>query len=392
MLSNRFEKEVMKINAKDPDIASIYHRIKRGSIDLRPDFQRDMVWSKSKKQGLIDTILRDWKFPPIFLVITTRDEAIEHQEVLDGQQRLSSIVDFLEDDFPIDGTIEPYDEKISCLHGKRFSQLPEAIRYRIEQYSLRVHELYDYKEGEPYELFFRLNQGVTLTPAEKRNTFFGPVREQIKNLVARMGSLGINGSLIGFNNNRLSYDDVIARLVYAIHTKNINKKITDVNLVEFYRAGVPVPEFIEIQASQAIGALSQACERSLRFNIKPKLNKPTLLTWLIYLCYDRSPENIEHLCHFERIRESTRESSEEVSKLAFLINIYNERAASSVNDATPVKLRLLIIYLVGWMDGQVYESNIGRRANAILEKIHSFDNLNEEMLISFMDEERWGLQ
>ena len=175
-------------------------------------------------------------------------------------------------------------------------------------------------------------------------------------------------------------------------TANINKKITDVNLVEFYRAGVPVPGLIEIQASEAIGALAQACEYSLRFNTKPKLNKPTLLTWLIYLCYDRSAKNIEHLCHFERIRESTRESSEEVSKLAFLINIYNERAASSVNDATPVKLRLLIIYLVGWMDGQVYESNIGRRANAILEKIHAFDSLNEDMLISFMDEERWGLQ
>lgn len=382
----------MKINAKDPDIASIYHRIQRGSIDLRPDFQRDMVWSKSKKQGLIDTILRDWKFPPIFLVVTTRDEGIEHQEVLDGQQRLSSIVDFLEDYFPIDGSIEPYDEKISCLHGKRFSQLPEAVRYRIEQYSLRVHELYDYKEGEPYELFFRLNQGVTLTPAEKRNTFFGPVREQIKDLVARMESLGINGSLIGFNNNRLSYDDVIARLVYAIHTENINKKITDVNLVEFYRAGVPVSGVVEIQAAEAISALAQACGYSLMHNTRPKLNKPTLLTWLIYFSYDRSTENIEHLYHFERIRESTKDSSEEVSKLAFLINIYNERAASSVNDATPVKLRLLILYLVGLMDGQVYDSNIGRRANAILEKIYAFDSLNEDMLISFMEEEQWGLQ
>ncbi|MGF6487000.1 DUF262 domain-containing protein [Pseudomonas frederiksbergensis] len=382
----------MKINAKDPDIATIYHRIQRGTIDLRPDFQRDMVWSKSKKQGLIDTILRDWKFPPIFLVITTREETTEHLEVLDGQQRLSSIVDFLEDDFPIDGTIEPYDEKISCLHGKRFSQLPEAVQYRIEQYSLRVHELYDYKEGEPYELFFRLNQGVTLTPAEKRNTFFGPVREQIKNLVARMDSLGINGSLIGFNNNRLSYDDVVARLVYAIYTKNISKKITDVSLVEFYRAGVPVPGLIEMQASEAIGALAQACENSLKFGIKPKLNKPTLLTWLICLCYDRTAHNIEHLCHFERIRESTRESSEEVSKLAFLLNIYHERAASSVNDAIPVKLRLLIIYLVGWMDGQIYESDIGQRAHAILRRIDAFDNLTEDMLISFMEEERWGLE
>lgn len=381
----------MKINAKDPDIATIYHRIMRGTIDLRPDFQRDMVWSKQKKQGLIDTILRDWKFPPVFLVVTTRHDAIEMLEVLDGQQRLSSIVDFLQDGFPIDGTIEPYDQIISSLHGKRFSSLPDTIKYRIEQYSVRVHELYDYKEGEPYELFFRLNQGVTLTPAEKRNTFFGPVREQIKNLVAHMGALGIDGSLMGFNNNRLSYDDVVARLVYAILNKNISKKITDVNLVEFYRAGVEVPAFIEVQIHEALTAFALACENSLRLGTKPKLNKPTLLTWLIYLCYDRAPENIKHLYHFERIRESTKESSEEVSKLAFLLNIYHEKAASSVNDATPVKLRLLIIYLIGWMDGQQYESELGRRASAILKKIEVFDNLTEDMLISFMEEEQWGL-
>lgn len=382
----------MKINAKDPDIATLYHRIQRGTIDLRPDFQRDMVWSKTKQQGLIDTILRDWKFPPIFLVVTTHDGGIEHLEVLDGQQRLSSIVDFLLDRFPIDGNIEPHDESILRLHGKRFSQLPEAVRYRIEQYSLRVHELYDYREGEPYELFFRLNQGVTLTPAEKRNTFFGPVREQIKNIVARMNYLGVDGSLIGFNNNRLSYDDVIARLVYAVYTRNINKKITDINLVEFYRAGVPVPVEVELQVLEAIDALAEACRNSISYGARPKLSKPTLLTWLIYLSHDRSTQNIEHLYHFERMRSSIKESSEDVSKLAFLLNIYHERSASSVNDAVPVKLRLLVIYLIGWMDGQTYCSDIGQRARAILTRIEQFDNLNEDMLVKFMDEERWGLE
>lgn len=388
----RIKKELMKINAKDPDIATLYHRIRRGTIDLRPDFQRDMVWSKAKKQGLIDTILRDWKFPPIFLVITSGDDSMELLEVLDGQQRLSSIVDFLEDGFPIDGTIEPYDENIRSLHGQRFSQLPDSVRYRIEQYSLRVHELYDFREGEPYELFFRLNQGVTLTPAEKRNTFFGPVREQVKSLVAHMADAGVNGSLIGFNNSRLSYDDVVARFVYAVYTRNIHKKITDVNLVDFYRDGIPVPSEIEGHVAEAITAISTACGVSIHYGFRPKLNKPTLLTWLIYLYHDRSNQNIEHLYHFERIRESTKESSEEVSKLAFLLTIYNERSSSSVNDAIPVKLRLLIIYLIGLMDGQIYESNPGRRARAILERIHSYDNLTEPMLISFMDEEHWGLE
>lgn len=379
----------MKINAKDPDISSIYKRIQRGSIDLRPDFQRDMVWNKAKKQGLIDTILRDWKFPPIFLVVTDTNEMME---VLDGQQRLSAIVEFLEDTFAIDGNIEPHDDNIQNLHGLKFSQLPQLIQYRIEQYSLRTHELYDYKEGEPYELFFRLNQGVTLTPAEKRNTFFGPVREQIKNFVSYMNTLRIDGSRIGFNNNRLSYDDVIARFVYATHTKIINKKITDVNLVEFYRAGTPVSNQVEEKVRAAIEALGEACEISSTSGVKLKLNKPTLLTWLIYLSNDQTPDNIRHLCNFERMRESIKGSSEENSKLVFLLGIYQERAASSVNDAVPVQLRLLVIYLIGLLEGQVYSSNVGQRAAAILKKILDSESLTEEMVLTFMEEERWGLQ
>ncbi|MBH3311384.1 DUF262 domain-containing protein [Pseudomonas mosselii] len=378
----------MKINAKDPDIATLYHRIKRGTIDLRPDFQRDMVWSKAKKQGLIDTILRDWKFPPVFLVITS----LESLEVLDGQQRLSSIVDFLEDQFPIDGNIEPLDEEISALHGKYYKDLPEYIKLRIEQYSLRVHELYDFKEGEPYELFFRLNQGVTLTPAEKRNTFFGPVREQIKGLVAHMERCGVNGSLIGFNNNRLSYDDVVARLVYAVYTRNIHKKITDINLIDFYRAGEEVPHHIEEQVAIAINTLVKACVVGLQFGSKTKLNKPTLLTWLIHFYYEHTEDNIPHLFVFESIREHTKESNEEASTASLLFTIYNERSASSVNDAVPVKLRLLIIYLIGLMEGQRYSSSIGERARAILSRIESADNVTEAMLITFMDEERWGLE
>ncbi|KAA8705151.1 DUF262 domain-containing protein [Pseudomonas proteolytica] len=383
------EKEVMKINAKDPDISSIYQRIKRGSIDLRPDFQRDMVWNRAKKQGLIDTILRDWKFPPVFFVVTGNDQLME---VLDGQQRLSAIVEFLENEFAIDGNIEPYDEEIQKLNGLRFDQLPDRVRFRIEQYSIRIHELYDYQEGEPYELFFRLNQGVTLTPAEKRNTFFGPVREQIKNFVSYMSSLDIDGSRIGFNNNRLAYDDVIARFTYAVHTKIISKKITDVNLVEFYRAGTPVPRDTEMQVTSAIDALAAACSANVRSGSKFKLNKSTLLTWLIYFANDRSEQNILHLSSFERMRESIKGNSEDNSKLVFLLGIYQERAASSVNDAIPVQLRLLVIYLIGWMEGQVYDSHVGKSARAILDKIYQSDSLTEEMVITFMEEEHWGLQ
>jgi hypothetical protein len=224
----------MRIQQRDPDISTIFSRIKDGNIDLQPDFQRDLVWNLSKKQSLIDTILREWQFPPVFLVVPKDGEFLE---VLDGQQRLNAIYEFMEDRFPVNGKVEPKDNLITVLDGLRYSQLPKDVQWRFGRYSLRVCELYDYQEEEPYELFFRLNQGSVLTPAEKRNTLYGPVREQVRELVQRMDSHQLNVDRIGFNNSRLAYQDVVSRLLYALKFNSLEKKSPTNCLLIFSAAG-----------------------------------------------------------------------------------------------------------------------------------------------------------
>ena len=82
----------MRINTTDPDLQTIFSRINDGSLDLQPDFQRAEVWKSPKKKLLVDTILRGWQIPPVH-VIFDEDSCI--QEVLDGQQRLTTIHLFL---------------------------------------------------------------------------------------------------------------------------------------------------------------------------------------------------------------------------------------------------------------------------------------------------------
>jgi hypothetical protein len=77
----------MKLAPWEPDLRTIVDRIDGDDIDLQPDFQRQEVWSTSKKKRLIDTILRGWSIPPIHLVVT----ADNRMEVLDGQQRLTVV-------------------------------------------------------------------------------------------------------------------------------------------------------------------------------------------------------------------------------------------------------------------------------------------------------------
>jgi hypothetical protein len=57
-----------EISASDPDIETLVLRIQRRELNLRPDFQRGEVWPETKRQKLIDTILRGWQVPPIHVV------------------------------------------------------------------------------------------------------------------------------------------------------------------------------------------------------------------------------------------------------------------------------------------------------------------------------------
>jgi hypothetical protein len=144
----------MKLLPSDPDIQTIVARIESGDLDLQPNFQRGEVWSTSKKKKLIDSILRDWHVPPIHVVVAPNGK----QEVLDGQQRLVSIRDFVRDEFRVDGNIAPYDETIFRLNNLAYSELPAETRRAFDQFTIRVFRLTDYRAGEPGELFFRLNQ------------------------------------------------------------------------------------------------------------------------------------------------------------------------------------------------------------------------------------------
>ncbi len=143
----------MKLLPSDPDIQTIITRIKSGDLDLQPDFQRGEVWSDLKKKRLIDTILRDWHIPPIHVI--ERPDS-HRQEVLDGQQRLVAIRDFVDGVFKFDGTIEPTDVDLVLANNSTYATLPPTLRRRFDRFTIRVFRLVDFNPEEPGELFFRL--------------------------------------------------------------------------------------------------------------------------------------------------------------------------------------------------------------------------------------------
>jgi hypothetical protein len=149
-----------------------------GVLQLSPDFQRRAVWKASAKSYLVDSVVRGYPLPVILLRQVQDIETLKlKMEVVDGQQRLRTLLTFIDPsslpDF--DDTADSF--RISKNHnhdlaGKRFSDLPGEIRHRILSYEISTH-VFPASTGdtEIYKIFARLNStGLSLKAQEVRNS------------------------------------------------------------------------------------------------------------------------------------------------------------------------------------------------------------------------------
>ncbi|MFI2709153.1 DUF262 domain-containing protein [Micromonospora sp. NPDC018662] len=329
----------MRFQTSDPDIATIYRRINRKVIDLQPDFQRGEVWSTPKKQKLIDTILRQWHVPPIHLVAKGEGKF----DVLDGQQRLTAIRDFMRGDFPVDGSVEPSIDSIKSLDGLRFGQLPLGVQDEFEAYAIRVFELRDFTPDEPHELFFRLNQPVALTEAEKRNAFVGLARNQVKGLVEWAQSHGMTQQRLGFSNARMAYDDLLSRFLVTLEQRGFTEKITSARVAARYREHRAFEGPVVDRAKEALAFFLSIPGLGGQHKIKP--NKSTIHTWLCVaarLARDGQLEELQNaLVETVLLVERWRAHREALLGIPneVPLAIFNDRATARVADVSSVILR-----------------------------------------------------
>lgn len=137
-----------------------------GRLELRPDFQRREVWSAPARIMLMDTILRDVPMPKIYLANSIRD-GNTYRVVIDGQQRISSILAFLRDELSLDPPFTG-DEK-----GKKFSELDQKTQDRFLSYQIDFNEAIHPTEEEVREVYARVNKyAVPLTKQELRRADF----------------------------------------------------------------------------------------------------------------------------------------------------------------------------------------------------------------------------
>lgn len=147
------------------DVALLHQLLQDGQLRLAPEFQRNAVWPPAAKAYLIDTILAERPMPLFFF---QRGRSAQTGKpvysVVDGQQRLRSIFEFLDDRFALTQS------KDKRLAGKKYSKLSAEFQDRVLNYDLNIEELSGYNEDEVRDIFVRMNKYVVkLSPQELRH-------------------------------------------------------------------------------------------------------------------------------------------------------------------------------------------------------------------------------
>lgn len=172
-------------------ISDLVDLIKRERLILQPEFQRNLVWTAKHKEAFIDTILKGLPFPEIYIAQKGVDlDTLETQEVVvDGQQRLSSICEYIQD-------------SNFCKNIKKYSELSYDEKIAFLNYDVTIRDLKDASPEIIKDIFRRINQTkYNLSPIEIQHAIYdGEFISTGYNILDRLGFQ----KLIIFNESEIS--------------------------------------------------------------------------------------------------------------------------------------------------------------------------------------------
>lgn len=224
-------------------------------LELNPRFQRRPVWTDKAKSFLIDTILRGKPIPKIFIRqkinVSTKTSI---REVVDGQQRLRTILSYIKDGFVVSK------KHNKDYGGVLFSQLPEDVQSQLLGYEVSVDLLINLPDCEILDIFSRLNSyAVLLNEQEKINAdHFGPFKtladkigHKYYDYWTKQGVLTSRQIMRMLEVNLVA--DVLIAMLEGIKSKKQVKKFYDQYEGQFDFS----PEALEAKFDQVIGAISE---------------------------------------------------------------------------------------------------------------------------------------
>jgi hypothetical protein len=174
-----------KISNNNWDIQMLINN--RSQIDLRPEYQRQLVWNPALKQHLIWCMLRGQDIPKFYFHIR-KDVRPRRWDVIDGQQRVDAILSYIDNEFALSTRQKPDGSKLAApindysVAGYRFADLPPDLQDTFLSYPIVVTEIETDDKERVIDQFLALQFGKSLNNQEKRHARPGFLRDLILEL------------------------------------------------------------------------------------------------------------------------------------------------------------------------------------------------------------------
>lgn len=229
------QKRKVDFNSYDMSVKELISMVNDGLIDIAPEYQRQFRWDTFRQSTLIESIFLGIPVPSLFMA-TNPDGT---WEVIDGVQRLSSIINFAaEKDSSARKKIKKETplqlcelKKMKSFNGKDFKSLPRSLQIDFLLKPLKITTLSDKSDKSiRFDLFERLNTGgIKLSDQEIRSCIF---RGQFNDFLKRL-SLNNNFRKVVKLSKGAENDETREELILRFFSCLNNKSSFDHSVVDF---------------------------------------------------------------------------------------------------------------------------------------------------------------
>ncbi|WP_292026314.1 DUF262 domain-containing protein [Brevundimonas sp. UBA2416] len=155
----------MARSPRPQDISWFLDLHEKSQLNLEPPYQRRSVWSRRDREFFMDTVMNNLPAPPVFLHKTLDENGKSTFHVVDGKQRLQTIIDFRANKVRL-----PEDFADNSLQKKKWNDLGREQRELFWNYEIVVEQIPDVSDASIKNIFERINRNSRkLTPQELRH-------------------------------------------------------------------------------------------------------------------------------------------------------------------------------------------------------------------------------
>lgn len=327
----------------------------KDEIQMDPPYQRmGGVWTREKKQLLIDSILNDYDIPKIYFHVFDNDKKIDTgyiYSVIDGRQRLETIWEFIDGAFPLSTDFEYQSDPSVNLAGLGYEDIAAShpkIKIKFDSFVLPIVGVETDDEDLIEDMFSRLNEAVPLNAAEKRNAIGGDLVGAIRDISEHP----LFNRKVTFSNRRYQHREVSCRFLLLEDSMRSRDGLIDTKkvyldaLARKYASGHGA--VVERLTASVVSVLDRMVDIFLDGD--PLLRAQGNMT-VYYILFRKAIELGELgvisrrrlLDFYDLLRENRRRAEEDYEESRFDLLEYDRLSQQGTNDASSIEKRFSIL-------------------------------------------------